>query len=140
VSTSAQEAKKLGYLRPDDTIVLNPAHLLYEAKQSVLALSQDYRPVEPKQDILLPGSGGRLAIEANLDDMVKAGRISQHDGLIGKKLAYVLTGGEQASGTRPLAEQDILDLEREAFLSLCGEQLSQDRMKHMLAKGKPLRN
>jgi 3-hydroxyacyl-CoA dehydrogenase len=140
VSSSAKEAVKLGYLRKSDRIVLNPAHLLHEAKRAVLSLSQDYRPPEPKRDIVLPGEGGRLAIECTLDDMVKAGKISNHDCLIGKKLAYVLSGGDQASATHPLDEQTILDLEREAFLSLCGEKLSLDRMKHMLAKGKPLRN
>ncbi|MFQ5823856.1 MAG: 3-hydroxyacyl-CoA dehydrogenase/enoyl-CoA hydratase family protein, partial [bacterium] len=87
-----------------------------------------------------PGEGGRLAIEATLNDLVKAGKISEHDRLIGSKLAYVLTGGEEASPTRPVDEQYILDLEREAFVSLCGEKLSQDRMKYMLKKGKPLRN
>jgi 3-hydroxyacyl-CoA dehydrogenase len=140
VSSSAKEAVKLGYLRRTDQIVLNPAHLLHEAKCAVLSLSEGYQPPEPKTDILLPGEGGRLAIECTLDDMAKAGKISNHDRLIGKKLAYVLSGGDQASATHPLDEQTILDLEREAFLSLCGEKLSLDRMKHMLAKGKPLRN
>ena len=72
--------------------------------------------------------------------MVKAGKISGHDRLVGSKLAYVLTGGKKASPTSPVDEQTILDLEREAFVSLCGEKLSQDRMKFMLKKGKPLRN
>ncbi|MFQ5772686.1 MAG: hypothetical protein ACE5HX_19275, partial [bacterium] len=67
-------------------------------------------------------------------------KISEHDRLIGSKLAYVLTGGEKASPTQPVTEQYILDLEREAFVSLCGEKLSLDRMRYMLTKGKPLRN
>ncbi|RME00135.1 MAG: hypothetical protein D6814_04150, partial [Calditrichaeota bacterium] len=64
----------------------------------------------------------------------------EHDRLIAKKLAYVLTGGDKASPTQPVDEQYILDLEREAFVSLCGEKLSQERMAYMLKTGKPLRN
>ncbi len=90
--------------------------------------------------MILPGEGGRLAIEGSLNDLVKAGKISGHDRLVGSKLANVLTGGNKSSPTFPVDEQTILDLEREAFVSLCGEKLSQDRMKFMLKKGKPLRN
>jgi 3-hydroxyacyl-CoA dehydrogenase len=140
VSTSAHEAIKLGYLTKQDCIVVNPEHLLYEAKQTVLELARDYTSPPYREDIYLPGTGGRLAIENTMDGIVKAGKISEHDRLIGKKLAYVLTGGDKASPTRPVDEQYILDLEREAFVSLCGEKLTQDRMAHMLKTGKPLRN
>jgi 3-hydroxyacyl-CoA dehydrogenase len=136
VSTSAKEAVALGYLTRDDRIVLNSAHLLFEAKQSVLAMSDGFEPPTEREDLILPGEGGRLAIESGLNDMVKAGKISEHDKLIGSKLANVLTGGEKASPTNPVREHDILDLEREAFVSLCGEKLSQDRMQHMLKKGR----
>ncbi|MFQ5769803.1 MAG: 3-hydroxyacyl-CoA dehydrogenase/enoyl-CoA hydratase family protein [bacterium] len=140
VSTSAKEAVKLGYLTREDRIVINSDHLLFEAKKTVLDLSKDFIPPEEREALILPGEGGRLAIESTLNDLVKAGKISQHDRLIGSKLAYVLTGGEKASPTQPVDEQYVLDLEREAFVSLCGEKLSQDRMQHMLKKGKPLRN
>lgn len=140
VSSSAKEAVAQGYLTKADCIVLNSEHLLSEAKQTVLQLAQDYRPPVQREDLLLPGEGGRLAIESSLQDMVKGGKISAHDALIGRRLANVLTGGNQAGPTRPVSEQTILDLEREAFVSLCGEQLSVDRMKHMLKKGKALRN
>ncbi len=140
VSSSAKEAVRLGYLRKSDRIVLNSQHLLSEAKQAVLALSANYQPPVMRKDIVLPGEGGRLAIDASLDDFVKAGKISAHDRLIGAALARVLTGGDIASPTRPVDEQTVLNLEREAFVSLCGEKLSQDRMQHMLKKGKPLRN
>ncbi len=140
ISSSAKEAIKLGYLTRDDKIVLNPAHLIYEAKQTVLALSNNFTPPQPRDDIILPGEGGRLAIESMLADLVKAGKISQYDKFIGSKLAYVLTGGEKASPTNPVDEQYILDLEREAFVSLCSEKKSQERMKYMLEHGKPLRN
>ncbi len=140
VSSSAKEAIFLGYLRKSDRIVINPDHLIYEAKQAVLELAKDYQPPEMNREIYLPGPDGRLAIEATIENMVKAGQISPHDALIGKKLAYVLTGGDKASPVNPVDEQYILDIEREAFVSLCAEPKSQERMEHMLKTGKPLRN
>ena len=140
VSTSAKEAVKLGLLTKYDRIVLNSEHLIFEAKHAVLEMSENFVPPKPREDLILPGEGGRLAIEGVLNDLVKAGKISGHDRLVGSKLAHVLTGGAKASPTSPVDEQTILDLEREAFVSLCGEKLSQDRMKFMLKKGKPLRN
>jgi 3-hydroxyacyl-CoA dehydrogenase len=89
---------------------------------------------------VLPGEGGRLALYAAIDGFVKAGTISAHDALVGRKLAWVLTGGERADGLRPVDEQYLLDLEREAFVSLAGEPKSRQRMAYMLKKGKPLRN
>jgi len=74
-----------------------------------------------------------------VDTMVAAGYASEHDALIGRKVANVLCGGVAGSGG-PVSEQDILDLEREAFVSLCGEPKSQERIQHMLMKNKPLRN
>ena len=140
VSTSAKEAVKLGYLKRSDTIVINPDHLIYEAKQAVLKLAEDYTPPEERDDLILPGMDGFLVLQDSLKNFVKQGKISEHDRLIGEKLAWVLCGGDKASFTKPVREQDILDLEREAFVSLCGEKLSQDRMEHMLKTGKPLRN
>jgi 3-hydroxyacyl-CoA dehydrogenase len=81
-----------------------------------------------------------LAIESAVVNFVKSGTISEHDALIARKLAYVLTGGERANGIDPVDEQYLLDIEREAFVSLAGEPKSQARMGHMLKKGKPLRN
>ena len=72
--------------------------------------------------------------------MVKSGKISEHDALIGMKLAHVLTGGDKGGPFTAVSEQYLLDIEREAFVSLCGEQKSIDRIKFMLTKGKPLRN
>jgi 3-hydroxyacyl-CoA dehydrogenase len=140
VSTSAKEAVFLGYLTKADKIVINPDHLIYEAKQEALKITEDYRPPQMEKEIILPGSDGRLAIEVTLESFVKAGTISQHDALIGQKLAHVLTGGEKASPFKPIDEQYLLDIEREAFVTLCAETLSQKRMTHMLKTGKPLRN
>ena len=140
VSTSAKEAVFLGYLTKEDKIVINPDHLIYEAKQEALKLVDGYKPPEPYKEIYLPGEGGRLAIEGTIEGFAHAGTISQHDALIGKKLAYVLTGGDKASPIKPVDEQYMLDIERQIFLSLCGEPLTQQRLEHMLKTGKPLRN
>jgi 3-hydroxyacyl-CoA dehydrogenase len=140
VSRSAAEAVKLGYLKPNDKIVINPDNLIYEAKNMVLELAKNYTPPEPRKEIYLPGEGGRLAIEVTMDGILKQGLISEHDLLIGKKLAWVLTGGDKASPTNPVDEQYLLDIEREAFLELAKTKKSLERMEHMLKTNKPLRN
>ncbi len=140
VSRSAAEAIAMGYLNPQDPIVINPDHLIFEAKQRVLQLAESYTPPEPLSDIILPGEGGRLVIEASLEDMLKRGLISEYDRFIGQQLAFVLTGGEKASPTDPVDEQYLLDLEREAFVTLCRQPKTQERIAHMLETGKPLRN
>ncbi|MFD2658254.1 3-hydroxyacyl-CoA dehydrogenase/enoyl-CoA hydratase family protein [Gracilibacillus thailandensis] len=139
VSTSALDAKKLGYLRDQDTIVVHQDHLIYEAKQAALRLiEQDYTP-EPKEEIRVVGSEGKAVLKLGAYQMKLAGYISDHDQLIANKLAHVLAGGDVPAGTR-VSEQYMLDLEREAFLSLCGEPKTRQRMQYMLSKGKPLRN
>lgn len=140
VSRSAAEAIKLGYLKPQDKIVINPDHLIYEAKQTVLELAKNYSPPQPRNEILLPGEGGRLAIEVTMEGILKQGAISEHDFLIGKKLAWVLTGGDKGSPTNPVDEQYLLDIERQAFIELAQTRKSQERMEHMLKTNKPLRN
>tara|TARA_B110000003_G_scaffold180701_1_gene179854 strand:+ start:2608 stop:4950 length:2343 start_codon:yes stop_codon:yes gene_type:complete len=140
VSKSADEAKKLGYLNNTDSIVLNKDHLLRSAKTKALELLNDYQAPGYRKDLKLPGKGGRTALNIALKGFKLRGKISDHDCKIGEKLAYVLTGGEKAGLTSPVDEQYILDIEREAFISLAGEQLTQDRIKYMLKKGKPLRN
>ena len=84
--------------------------------------------------------GGRTAMKTALKGFKIQGKISNHDELIGQKLAYVITGGDNAGLTKTVDEQYLLDIEREAFVSLAGEKLSQDRIRYMLNKGKPLRN
>ena len=97
-------------------------------------------PPKYNDGLKLPGAGGRTAMAMALKGFKLQGKISDHDVKIGEKLAYVLTGGDQAGLTKKVDEQYILDIEREAFVSLAGEKLTQDRIKHMLKKGKPLRN
>ena len=139
VATSAKQAKSYGYLIPDDKIIINRDHILSEAKKTIIALSNDYKSPEP-ETFKLPGVAGRIAVEVSVKGFVKSGKISEHDAFIAKKLAYVLTGGAKAGPFTSVDEQYLLDIEREAFVSLCGEQKSIDRIKYMLTKGKPLRN
>tara|TARA_B100000029_G_scaffold155326_1_gene150667 strand:- start:6466 stop:8817 length:2352 start_codon:yes stop_codon:yes gene_type:complete len=139
VATSSNRAMKMGYLREHDRIVINRMHLLSEAKKEVISMSLDYKP--PKNEMFkLPGSSGRLVLEGTLKGFVKSGKISEHDAKIGKKLAYVLTGGSKGGPFSPVDEKYLLDIEREAFLSLCGEQKTKERIEYMLRNGKPLRN
>ena len=139
VATSAKKAVSYGYLTEDDKIILNRQHILHEAKRNVIEMSLDYKAPEI-ETFKLPGSAGRIVFDVSAKGMVKAGKISKHDALIGKKLGYVLTGGSKGGPFTSVDEQYLLDIERESFLSLCGEQKSIDRIKYMLTKGKPLRN
>ncbi|MFZ5890890.1 MAG: 3-hydroxyacyl-CoA dehydrogenase/enoyl-CoA hydratase family protein [Myxococcota bacterium] len=139
VATSAEEARSLRYLSTSDGVSLNSARLLYEAKQRALGLARaGYRPpLAP----LLPAAGFDAArtIGARIWGMVEGGYATEHDALIANKVAFILCGGKVAAGTL-LPEQHYLDLEREAFLSLCGEEKTMLRIQHMLMQGKPLRN
>src|SRR5690606_15212424 len=137
-STSAEDAQRLRYLRPTDGISLNREFLLYEAKQRASGMAKaGYRPPRP---LLLEAAGFDAAktIGVKIWSMVEGRRASRHDALIANKLAHILCGGNVAAGTL-LSEQHYLDLEREAFLQLCGEPKTQARVKHMLEMGKPLR-
>ena len=140
VATSADEAKHLGYLKKDDTVVLNRNYLMQTAKDKAIELTEGYQPPTYRDDLKLPGTGGRTALSMALKGFKMQGKISEHDMKIGEKLAFVMTGGDKAGLTKTVDEQYILDIEREAFISLCGEKLSQDRISYMLKKGKPLRN
>ena len=140
IATSADEAKHLGYLKKDDTIVLNRDHLIQTAKDKALELADGYEPPTYRDDLKLPGAGGRTAMSMALKGFKMQGKISDHDLKIGEKLAFVMTGGDKAGLTKTVDEQYILDIEREAFVSLSGEKLTQDRISFMLKKGKPLRN
>jgi 3-hydroxyacyl-CoA dehydrogenase len=143
VSTSAAEARGLGFLRKTDGITLDRERLLADARADALALAErkdrgEWRPPEPPT-FRLPGAGGRLVLEQVADNLRLQGKASEHDALVAGKLAYVLTGGD-CSPLDVLTEQQILDLERETFLSLCGTVKTQQRMEYTLKTGKPLRN
>ena len=141
VSSSADEAKHSGYLLKSDTIVLNNDQRIWASKQKALELLENnYEPPIYRDNLKLPGTGGRTAIAMVVKGFKSQGKISAHDEFIAKKLAFVLTGGDRAGLTKSVDEQYLLDIEREAFVSLAGEKLSQDRIRFMLKKGKPLRN
>src|SRR5262249_22897430 len=113
--------------------------LLYEARQTVLDMAaEDYTPPSPPL-LRVVGRSGYATFLAGLHNMVTARQISPYDQHVGRKLAYVLSGGGVAACS-VVSEQQQLDLEREAFLSLCGEPHTQERLRHMLERGQPLRN
>ncbi|WP_436377054.1 3-hydroxyacyl-CoA dehydrogenase NAD-binding domain-containing protein [Cytobacillus sp. BC1816] len=139
VSTSGEEARDNNFLNLADGISMNGDHLLYDAKQAVLALhKKGYKPPVRKK-VPVVGETGYATLLLGAQAMLYSGYISEHDLKIAKKLAYVIAGGKVPYGTE-VDEQYLLDLEREAFLSLVAEPKSQQRMQHMLLKGKPLRN
>jgi 3-hydroxyacyl-CoA dehydrogenase len=140
VATSAQEARSWGILRPSDAISMNGDRLIADAKQEVIALAETgyVQPVE-RTDILALGEQAQAAIKLALHMMRSGGFISDHDHLIGTKLAKIMSGGDLNHQTY-VSERYLLDLEREAFLSLCGERKTQERIAGMLKTGKPLRN
>lgn len=139
VSTSAHEAVELGFIRPQDGISINGDHLLSDAKDKVLYLAEHgYQPPKRKK-IPVVGETGYATMLLGAKQMQLSGFISDHDLKIADKLAFVIAGGRVPKGSK-VDEQYLLDLEREAFLSLLGEPKTLQRMQHMLTKGKPLRN
>lgn len=136
-STSALEAKNMGFLRHGDRISMNRDRQIADAKACVLGLAPDYLPQLPMK-IRALGADGLGNLRYALWQFQEAGQASEHDVRIGQELAYVLTGGDGPS--REVTEQDILDLEREAFLKLLGTRKTQERIAHTLKTGKPLRN
>jgi 3-hydroxyacyl-CoA dehydrogenase len=139
VSTSAAEAVSLGFLRTSDSITMAADRLIHDAKQKVIALAVNYRPSSPALDIRAPGRSMAGSLGSQLWNMRMGGFITEYEEKLGRTIAGVLTGGDVAAGT-VVTEQWFLDLEREAFLRLCGEKKTLERIQHMLKKGKPLRN
>jgi 3-hydroxyacyl-CoA dehydrogenase len=141
VATSAEEAYGLGILRRGtDRVVINQDRLLAEAKAEVLALDREgYVQPSPRQDVRVLGQTALGSFYVAIDSMMRAKYISEHDALIARKLAYVITGGDLSQPSQ-VSEQYLLDLERETFLSLLGEKKTLERMQHILQTGKPLRN
>ena len=138
-SGSAAELREMGMLRDGDAVTLDLDALVFRAKQRVLALSSGYRPVAPAADLKAPGQAVAAALTSSLWNLRMGAFISAHDEKVGRAVAGVITGGDVPSGT-PITEAWLMELEREAFLSLCGEPLTLARIEHMLKTGKPLRN
>jgi 3-hydroxyacyl-CoA dehydrogenase len=139
VATSGNEAKEFGYFRHSDGVSFDRARQLWEAKQRCIGLAgSGYHPPVPRA-YKLPGDSGIATIGMLINSMVSGGYASEHDALISGKLAEVLCGGK-GGGSHKVTEAEMLELEAEAFVSLCGEKKSQERMQHMLMQNKPLRN
>lgn len=140
VATSAQEAKEMNIIKPGDSITLNRSRLLADAKNRVIEMYDAgyIQPVERK-DIKVHGKTAIAMFEAGIAGLRYGDYISDHDAKIGSKLAYVMAGGDLSASTE-VSEQYLLDLEREAFLSLCGEPKTLERIQSVIFKGKPLRN
>ena len=139
ISGSAAHARELGLLRAQDGMSMNPEWLVADAKTAAQALAASYAPGAPLENIAVMGDAGFAEMKMGLYLAREAGYISEYDMVVGEKLAYVLSGG-RLTGRQTVSEQYLLDLEREAFLSLCGQAKTQERMAYMLKSGKPLRN
>ena len=140
VSTSAAEARSLGLLAPADRITMNRERLLLDAKAQAAALAgAGYTAPQPRTQIPAPGTAALATLETGVFLMGEAGYASEHDQKVARWAAYILAGGRVTAGS-PVTEQYLLDLEREAFLSLCGERKTQERIAFTLKTGKPLRN
>jgi 3-hydroxyacyl-CoA dehydrogenase len=141
VSSSAQEAYKLGYLGARDSITMNRDRLIADAKQVALDMVKlGYRPGSPREDILVLGQPAFAKMKLGLHLMRRGEYISDYDVEVGTELARVLSGGGEFTSAQRVSEQYLLDLERESFVRLCGQRKTVERMQFMLKKGKPLRN
>jgi 3-hydroxyacyl-CoA dehydrogenase len=141
VSTSAEEARRLGYVSARDSISMNRDRLIADAKQLALDLVKlGYRPGKPRDDIQVLGQSAFAKMKLGLHLMRRAEYVSDYDVVVGTHLAKVLSGGGEFTSPQRVSEQYLLDLEREAFVSLCGQRKTVERIQHMLKKGKPLRN
>lgn len=139
VSTSGEEARSLGFLRPSDLISMNRDRQVADAKRTALAMVRaGYHPPAPAE-IRVLGNEFLAAAKLAIHMLVRGEFATEYDGVVGRKLANILAGGA-LSAPQMVSEQYILDLEREAFVSLCGERKTQERVAHTLKTGKPLRN
>jgi len=140
VSTSAHEALEMNYLRTQDRIVLNRSQVISEAKKEAILLAEaGYVQKNRRSDVWVEGKQGLALFKAGIQGMLMGRYISEHDALIANKLAFAICGGD-LDAPQMVTEQYLLDLEREAFLSLTGEQKTMDRIGSLLSGGKPLRN
>ncbi len=138
-STSALEARELGYLKASDGITMNRDRLLSDAKTKVLELAKDYVQPQPRAEIIAMGESAIANLKVAVHGLQLSRQASEHDGIIAMQLAKILAGGNMNRQTKQ-PEQHFLDLEREAFLYLCGTRKTQERIAHTLKTGKPLRN
>ena len=141
VATSAEEAREMNILRESDKVVVNTARRIKEAKEAVLAMAEEgFTAPTQRTDIRVLGRNMLSTLMAGVAAMQYGHYASPHDALIAQKIAYVLCGGDLSGDDNRVSEQYLLDIEREAFLSLLGTEKTQERIAHMLKTGKPLRN
>ncbi len=139
VSSSSEDARTIGFLRDCDGVSMNANRLIGDAKELALSLVRGYQPGSPRTDIKVGGESAFAMLKLGAWTMRQGGYISDYDVVVAEKLANVLSGGH-LTGEQTVSEQYLLDLEREAFLSLCGNPKTQERIQFMLKTGKPLRN
>jgi 3-hydroxyacyl-CoA dehydrogenase len=140
VATSCQEAKEMGILRAQDQVSMNRDRQILDAKAAVIELADaGYTMPQPAKNIKVQGKTGLALFAAGVNGMRMGNYISEHDVKIAMKIANVMCGGD-LSYPQEVSEQYLLDLEREAFVSLCGEKKTLERIQSILTGGKPLRN
>lgn len=139
VSMSAAELYGMGFMRHGDAITMNIDKRIHDAKLRAIALAANYRPSKPQSELKAPGRSVAASIKSQLWNMQQGGFISEYDQFLAGTIADVITGGDVPGGTL-ITEEYLLDLEREAFVRLCGQKKTLERVQHMLKKGKPLRN
>ncbi|HEY3444819.1 MAG TPA: 3-hydroxyacyl-CoA dehydrogenase NAD-binding domain-containing protein [Myxococcales bacterium] len=139
VSSSAFDAQEKAMLTKNDVICFSKDEQIRQAKELALKMLAGHKPIE-KQDLLLPGPGGYLVMADSIESFVRQGKITPYSGRIAMVQARILTGGPTASPAAPVSEETVLELEREGFVELCADKMTQDRMAFMLKKGKPLIN
>jgi len=139
VSTSAAELSEMGFMRHGDAVSMNFDRRIFDAKQKAIALAANYRPSKPLTDLKAPGRSVAATIKSQLWNMRVGGYMSEYDEFLASTIADVITGGDVPAGTL-ITEEYLLELERAAFVKLCGQKKTLERIQHMLKKGKPLRN
>ncbi len=139
VSMSAAELYGMGYLRQGDAISMDNERRIFDAKVKAISLAATYRPGVPLTGLKAPGRSVAASIKSQLWNMKEGGFISDYDAFLAGTVADVITGGDVPAGTL-ISEEYLLQLEREAFVRLCGQKKTVERIQHMLKKGKPLRN
>ena len=139
VSMSAAELGPMGFMRQGDAITMDLDKRIHDAKLKAISLAANYRPGRPLTGLKAPGRSMAASIKSQLWNMQQGGFISEYDQYLASTVADVITGGDIPAGTL-ITEEYLLELEREAFLRLCGQKKTLERIQHMLKKGKPLRN
>ncbi len=139
VSTSAAELWGMGFMRHGDGVTMDIDKRIFDAKQKAIALAANYRPSKPLINLKAPGRSVAATIKSQIWNMKMGGQVTEYEEFLAGTIADVITGGDVPAGTL-ITEEYLLDLEREAFLKLCGQKKTLERIQHMLKKGKPLRN